>query len=113
MHVRAAVQRCGCVAVHVGDAVVVGPLRAAAARRRQGPVLRGAQEVPRLPQRAGRARGRGRARVPRQHQPPPAGGDGDTQVRNHIIVTFNCVETSLEANPNRYERKYAKFRHFR
>ena len=71
--------------LHVGDAVVVGALRAAAARRRQGALLRRAQEVPRLPQRAGGARGRGRARVPRHHGPPAARGDGNTQVRHFTI----------------------------
>lgn len=70
----------------MGDAVVVSPLRAAAARGGQGAVLRGAQEVPRLPQRPGGARGRGRARVPRQHQPPPAGGDGDPQVHTQALA---------------------------
>lgn len=79
------------VAVHVGDAVVVGALRAAAARGGQGAVLRGAEEVPRLPERAGGARGGGRARVPRQHQPPPAGGDGDPQVHIHTpMYTCTC-----------------------
>lgn len=68
------------VAVHVGDAVVVGALRAAAARRRQGALLRRAQEVPRLPQRAGGPRGGGRAGLPRQHGAAPARGDGDPQV---------------------------------
>lgn len=75
---------CTCVvcvcAVHVGDALLVRALRAAAARRRQGALLRRAQEVPRLPQRPRGAHRRGRARLPRQHEPPPAGGDGDQEV---------------------------------
>lgn len=61
----------------MGDAVIVGPLRAAAARRRQGSFLRGAQEVPRLPERTRPARRGGGARVPRHHRAEAAGGDGD------------------------------------
>lgn len=76
-------------AVHVGDAVVVRPVRAVAARRRQGTLLRRAQEVPRLPKRARGARRRLGARVSRQHQPPPAGGARNTEVRTRTHANIH------------------------